>query len=635
MRLSENAKGIIVANFYLIDHSLRSQGGHHFDYVRCLAEVSKENGFSTQIGTHHDFNKTRLDPNNELNDLGSIKSVFRDTTYQADSYLSGLQHLTRGKSHLLLAEPPTGLSQRVRHSFKKHRHHRRREKFVSRFAMDCERFFEGNLHRQGDHAFLTTISELELMGLAVYLSNHPETTQTQWHLQFHYNLFEGRTPEYEGQAFVAKAVRAYCVAALSRLSSHSIQLYTTSNILADQYNQLGIGQFESLPYPVAPAFRGDPEPKIIRLSKKRLDQQTDTIPQAPIKFTCPGEMRREKGHGCYLQSLIDSISEDFLSTGLVKIAVQRPAQKWFSAKQKMEFQVPEARHHGVAPHSPLEYFPHPLPDQQYVELIKTSDCGLLFYDSRAYFSRRAGVLGELLSCGKPVIVPAGSWLAEQIAEPIFKHGDQLIRDFKTIRTISTREFEWASENVPLPGNVLSFDQSKHPFQFTTDRQPDENLMILEFDWHWPESPGTFCRIEFTQRDTAGTAISKTNSVVGHRRNNQKSNAIFELSPNTAFVEFKLSNAFHESTASIRRAQIRTIQLDSSNTSQPVGAVGIIASDEADLANCVKEMVNHFAHYRDSAMQFSKQWRTRHEPQTTLDFLVGRNQQSNSVSREFA
>ena len=76
----------------------------------------------------------------------------------------------------------------------------------------------------------------------------------------------------------------------------------------------------------------------------------------------------------------------------------------------MELQVPKARHNGVASHSPLEYFAHPLPDQQYVELIKTSDCGLLFYDSRAYFSRRAGVLGELLSCGKPVIVPAGSWL---------------------------------------------------------------------------------------------------------------------------------------------------------------------------------------------------------------------------------
>ncbi|MDA7925343.1 hypothetical protein N9B46_00725 [Mariniblastus sp.] len=633
--LSENAEGITVANFYLIDHSLRTQGGHHFDYVRCLAEVSQENGFTTQIGTHLNFAKMRFDLDNELNQLGSVRSVFRDTTYQADSYLSGLQHLTRGKSHQLITDPPPALNQRVRHSFKKHRHHRRREKFVCRFAQDCERFFEGNTHRLGDHAFLTTISELELMGLAVYLANHPETIKTQWHLQFHYNLFEGRTPEYESQSNVAKAVRACCVAALSRLSSHSIHLYTTSNTLADQYNQLEIGQFKSLPYPVAPAFRRPSEPETIRFTPNATETRSESTLPVPIKITCPGEMRREKGQGSYLQSLIDSISKDLLATGLVNIAVQRPKKKWLSTKQKIELQAPDVLCNNAVSQPSIKYYSHPLPDQQYVDLIKTSDCGLLFYDSRAYYSRRAGVLGELLSCGKPVIVPAGSWLAEQIAEPIFEHGDQLIRHFKSARTIGTREFEWASANVPLPGNVLSFDQNKHPFEFSVDREAEENLMILEFDWHWPEAPGTFCRVEVTQRDCTGNILLKTSRVVGHRRNNKKSNAIFEINPDTAVVDYNLSNAFHKSTASIRRAQIRTIKLDPSDKTQPVGAVGIIASDEADLANSVREMVTHFDHYRDSAMQFSKQWRASHEPQATLDFLVGTYQQSNSVSREFA
>ncbi len=633
--LSENAEGITVANFYLIDHSLRTRGGHHFDYVRCLAEVSEQNGFNTQIGTHLDFAKMGQDDENELNHLGAVKSVFRDTTYQSDSYLSGLQHLTRGKSHQILTDPPSGLGKRVRHSFKKHRHHRRREKFVCRFAMDCERFFEGNLHRPGDHAFLTTISELELMGLAVYLLNHPETTQTQWHLQFHYNLFEGRTPEYESQSNVAKAVRACCVAALSRLSSHSIHLYTTSTTLADQYNQLGIGQFESLPYPIAPAFRRKSATNTIRIAQNQPEPQMDPAMHEPIKITCPGEMRREKGQGSYLQSLIDNISEDLLATGLAEIAVQRPKKKLLSTKQKIELRAPTVQDEHAPPQPSIKYYSHPLPDQQYVELIKNSDCGLLFYDSRAYFSRRAGVLGELLSCGKPVIVPAGSWLAEQVAEPIFEHGDQLIRDFKPIRTISTREFKWASDNVPLPGNILSFDQARHPFEFSLNRQADENLMILEFDWHWPESPGTFCRIDFTQQDHAGNTIKKMSRVVGHRRNNKKSNTTFELSPDTVKVEFSLTNAFHESTASIRRVQVKTTQLDTAHLSQPVGAVGIIASDEADLANCVREMVMHFDHYRETAEQFSIQWRARHEPQATFNFLVDTHQQSSSFKREFA
>lgn len=624
-----------MSNFYLIDHSLRTQGGHHFDYVRCLAKISEENGFNTQIGTHLDFEKFHLERNNELNDLGRIKSVFRDTTYQSDSYLSGLQHLTRGKSHQLLSDPPTGLSHRVRHSFKKHRHHRRREKFICRFALDCERFFEGNIHRTGDHAFLTTISELELMGLAIYLSNHPETIQTQWHLQFHYNLFEGRTPEYESQSNVAKAVRACCVAALSRLSSHSIHLYTTSNTLADQYNQLGIGQFESLPYPVAPAFRKSSSTTTHWPTQGGSAPPTDPAFPRPIKLTCPGEMRREKGQGSYLQSLIDGISEDLLATGAVEIAVQRPRKKLLSRKHKIELNAPTVSCKNAPPRPTIKYYSHPLPDHQYVDLIKTSDCGLLFYDSRAYFSRRAGVLGELLSCGKPVIVPAGSWLSEQIAEPIFEHAEQVIRDCKSIRTIATREFEWDSANVPLPGNVLSFDQSKNPFQFSINRQTEENLMVLEFDWHWPEAPGTFCRIDFRQQDAAGITLKNTSRVIGHRRNNKKSNTIFELSPKTAVVEFSLSNAFHESTASIRRVQIRTLQRNNAIATHPIGAVGIIASDEADLANCVREMVTHFDHYRDTAMRFSNRWRALHEPQATLDFLVDAYQQSGSATRAFA
>ncbi len=624
-----------MSNFYIIDHSLRTQGGHHFDYVHCLAKVSEENGFNTQIGTHLDFAKFHPEAANKLNDLGRIKSVFRDTTYQADSYLSGLQHLTRGKSHQLLNDPPAGLSQRVQHSLKKHWHHRRREKFICRFALDCERFFEGNAHRTGDHALLTTVSELELMGLAIYLSNHPATIQTQWHLQFHYNLFEGRTPEYESQSNVAKAVRACCVAALSRLSSHSIHLYTTSKTLADQYNQLGIGQFESLPYPVAPAFRKSTGTTTSESTPDSSNTHIDPTFPRPIKLTCPGEMRREKGQGSYLQSLIDGISEDLLATGRVEIAVQRPKKKLLTTKHKIELNAPMFPVKNAPPRPTIKYYSHPLPAQQYADLIKTSDCGLLFYNSRAYFSRRAGVLGELLSCGKPVIVPAGSWLSEQIAEPIFEHGERVIRACESIRTIAAREFNWDSANVPLPGNVLSFNQSKHPFHFSINRQAEENLIVLEFDWHWPEAPGTFCRIDLTQQDTAGMILKNTSRVIGHRRNNKKCNTIFELSPKAAVVRFSLSNAFHESTASIRRAQIRTLQRNPAITTQPIGAVGIIASDEADLANCVREMATHFEHYRETAMRFSNQWRARHEPQVTLDFLLDTHQQSGSAARAFA
>ena len=41
-----------MANFFLIDHSLRRLGGHHFDYSRCVAEAANEAGFLTTIGVN-------------------------------------------------------------------------------------------------------------------------------------------------------------------------------------------------------------------------------------------------------------------------------------------------------------------------------------------------------------------------------------------------------------------------------------------------------------------------------------------------------------------------------------------------------------------------------------------------------
>jgi len=243
-----------LANFFIIDHSLRQKGGHHFDYVSCIAQAANELGYLTTIGSNCEFTKPGA-TEDSLEQLGNIRRVYRDTTYQPDSYLAGLQHLTRSNaSEALSSNFESNWFKRIQRSRKHRKHRRRRERFVRRFAADCERFFHSCVQTGDDHAFLTTVSELELMGLAVYLSTHPKTIQTTWHLQFHFNLFEGRTPEYEKQDGIAKAIRSCFVAALSRLSDHAISFYATSEMLADQYNRLGVGEFEVLPYPVAGEF---------------------------------------------------------------------------------------------------------------------------------------------------------------------------------------------------------------------------------------------------------------------------------------------------------------------------------------------------------------------------------------------
>ena len=661
-----------MANFFLIDHSLRKSGGHHFDYVRCVAQAANELGFMTTIGANRALRKQPsgrgvAKPGENLESLGNVRRVFRETTYQSDSYLAGLQHLTRSESH---SAPLTDSSNRVRKNldqFKRFRHNRRREQFVRRFAVDCDRYFRPLLQMPGDHALLTTVSDLELMGLAVYLSKHVKTLQTNWHLQFHFNLFDGRTPEYEGQQHVIKAVRASCLAALARLSYHSIYFYTTSETLVDQYNRLGVGNFEVLPYPVSQEFSTEfDRPNVLKFGeldlakaigrgetrdrhscrplgqRKAALSSVDSRPadspdlassddggslasnddeafRRPLRFTCPGEFRREKGHVEYLQPLVDEIWPSHLATGNAQLVLQRPKPKWYSSRQKIELELPESDGSDA-----IEYFSHPLDHDAYVELIRSTDCGLLFYDSRVYYSRRAGVLGELLSCGKPVIVPAGSWLAEQIQEPIFRHVDSITKSYRELRSLDVSDFQWNRSNVPMPGGVLSFDRDNHPFEFTIERESNESAMVLEFDWHWPEESGTYCRCEVVQRNQAGDEISRSSQVIGHRSSKQKVNSMFRVFSDATLIEFSLSNAFHHAAASIRRVALRTYdfsELESHAVEMPRGSVGVIAGDQDSLADCVDEMVKHFDHYRATALEFSKRWCARHNPSRTIKHLV--------------
>ena len=263
---------------------------------------------------------------------------------------------------------------------------------------------------------------------------------------------------------------------------------------------------------------------------------------------------------------------------------------------------------------------------------------MLFYDSRVYFSRRAGVLGELLSCGKPVIVPAGSWLAEQIQEPIYRYVDGLCNSYQPCRTLDVTDLQWNRKNVPMPGGVLSFDQGNHPFEFTVEPQSNETAMVIEFDWHWPQEPGMFCRCDVLQKDSAGDSVGQDSQVLGVRQSNRKVKAVFQMDAQATTVEFSLSNAFHHSSASIRNMSLRTFDLsdmDAGGNGVPVGSVGVIASDRDTLAGCVDEMVKHFEHYRESAVEFSKRWYARHNPRRTVSHLMLVSASESALDRHVA
>jgi hypothetical protein len=669
-----------VTKFYIVDQSLVNRGGHHYDYTTCVAQAAGSMGFETIILANKNFDETNVFPKSQL------RRPFHNTVYQRDSYLAGLRQLKRAKVDLVspaaLNSSKHSLWDQFKIGYRHQKIQRRRGKIINQFAKDCQRAFADVTFHETDHVFLTTVSELEMMGLAIFLRSTPTTIAATWHLQFHFNMFDGRTPEYAAQSAIQQMTGACFESSLNRLNYHNLHCYTTSQTLADQYNRLGVTDFKSLPYPVAREFAiaTEADRAISASSAERqphfANQQSNTavkqntrgttrdfdsdlspskpistktdFPSAPsaltaltasptapttspgksaaasraLRFTCPGQIRREKGCFEYLQPLVNELWQTHLATGKVKIALQRPRRKRLR-KQKIELTLPRTDDTSALPEDAIEYFDHPLQRDAYIDFIKNTDCGLLFYDSRTYFSRRAGVLGELLSAGKPLIVSAGSWLAQQIAEPNFLYGESLVKKADSTRVLRIEDMEYEESNVPAAGGVVTFDQKHHPFKFSLNRQMQEQLLLFRFQWKFPTEEGTFVRISMTQKDGQGNTIDRTEKIVGHPTARQLPNCLFQIQCDTETIEFALHNAFAASTASLKNISIEALSMPAQHQTStfPLSSVGIIAADASQLSSAVIEIERHYDHYKSSAEQFAQHWFARHNPLRTVANLI--------------
>jgi len=329
----------------------------------------------------------------------------------------------------------------------------------------------------------------------------------------------------------------------------------------------------------------------------------------------------------HLQNVVDELWDAYLSSGRLQVAVQRPARKMFR-KEKLELRLPDPKN-LVGGDPVIDYMRHPLPETDYCDFIRSADFGLLLHDSRAYYSRRAGVLGELLSCGKPVIVPAGSWLAHQLQEPQFQYIDSVMKQLPRSRRVNLRGLKFDATNAPLSGGIVSFDRKRHPFVGRCEKRATENIVVVSFDWQHPVTRGVDVRIECTETRPDGTSESSTR-VVGHRISPGKCQAMFRVDFGGNEVRFEIDNAFDDSTANIRNLSIDFFEA-ANPEHVPLGCIGLIYADVESIAPSVAELVEHLDHFRFQAEQFSHRWWNSHDPRRTLKYLVGETESALKVA----
>ncbi len=742
-----------MSSFYVIDHSLRHSGDHHFDLVWSLATAIQSRGLQVVVGTNtklkeslpitpqphalpsaepctqqfsrqlnispesvflHSKSNFSVSPDSNI----TIRRVFRDTMYQPISQLAGLQKMER-TAYAAEKASQSRLSQiwsRASESWRNVRRQRQTERFVKRFAQDCQHFFRPFQFVEGDHVCLATVSELELAGLARFLKRFPDSIHAQWHLWFHFPLLAGRPPEYQRQSKQLERVREFFISQLRHVPCHRIHFYCTTDLLAEQYNRMGLVKFRGLPYPVSPRLWQTPfaaerppsswdkgaEPSLAELPPlsefhespahddfanavlASLRTQSGVAPTSwdqPLRLSSLGAVRREKQQQHYLQPLINQLWSPWLSTGKLRLQFQQPRKRWYSPA-KLRFQPPSDSRPADLDDA-VKTWPHPLPAEGYRDLLDQTDCGLLLYEGATYFARRAGIFGELVSVGKPVIVSAGSWLHEQLKDVQFAYHQYLLTELSSCRTLYLEQLDWNSQNIPLPGGVVTFGQHLHPFELSIPLEPHERGVLLRFLWHCPTTPGIYCQIQpeveipkakptsqsggercddsqsrvaslsveipaATKRndgpasmsnrggtavlpiprptmkpaESASASLGRTAmlaQVVGHRSGGGESSLFIPVPEHSGQVTLRLTNAFHDSTASITGLNVHTLASDCLD--RPLGVVGVSVANYDQLAAAVSEWMRHHEHYRKTAEAFGQRWRQHNHPEAVIAAML--------------
>jgi glycosyltransferase involved in cell wall biosynthesis len=138
------------------------------------------------------------------------------------------------------------------------------------------------------------------------------------------------------------------------------------------------------------------------------DAPASRSPDRLLHIVYLGDARSEKGYARLPQLVLDAAAAQLSVRFTIQSNFSVPGGEGRTAKAR-------ARLSSL----PLDYcvnlITEPLAGDAYRRLLLEADVVVLPYDAEAYASRSSGVFVEALAAGRPVIVPAGTWMAAELA----------------------------------------------------------------------------------------------------------------------------------------------------------------------------------------------------------------------------
>lgn len=562
--------------FILIDHSLKDLGGHYYTYASSVLPAAERAGFQIVLATHRDF--ADLDA---LPPAWTAHAIYRHKSHSHRT----LEGSALGQGPLRPLRAWWARTRRVARALE-------RQRYTKSFAEDCAALFAKVKLEPGDHVFFATASELDVDGLALFLQSagatrdlqHPEAAyrEVNWHLQFHLGPFHGREPDYAAQAAAKAAMRGVFLEALARIPDYKLHFYCTTGQLTAQYEYLEVAPFQTLPYPVHALYRDTPVFRPV---------------VAPARIACLGHNRREKGYQ-QLPVILHELWPDYLRTGRAQLVLQTRRRDQRRALDKL---IDSLGSHGATP--PITYAPFPLALEDYAALVRSSDVGLLLYDSTRYYARCSGVLLEMLSAGVPVVAPAGGWLAEQIDEENQQHLERVAATAPILRRVAPDELTWQSASgATQSARQVNFDRATASSE--CELTAGTTSLLVRLRWLAPNTPGTYLQLSVEQFDAQGRSFREFARVAGPRA---PLHLLFHLRPEATRIQLNLRNAWSDGPIAV--GDVECLQLGGPHI--PAGAVGLTAASIDQSPQLLLDILQHIEHYRRAAAAFATRCALHH------------------------
>lgn len=483
----------------------------------------------------------------------------------------------------------------------------RKAKRIESFGKDTIRMIDKVKLGEDDIVFIPTLSEFDMLGLLHTYQKREISQAATWHLLFRRNIFTGRDPQYAQQREHHQHLRKKFLHFKNQTPHHRVFFYTDTDKLTNQYHVLKTVPFTTLPIPINADFQV---------------RQRNHDPSQKIKATYIGDARREKGYQ-YLPELVRGLYHSYIRSNKLKFL----AQSNFSfSEYQHNADVFMARHQLDQMSEGIEIIKDPLSTSEYRELVLASDIGLILYDRDNYYARSSGALVEYLSAGIPVVVPSGSWMADQISDCIYEYHERLRLEHAFLETTDGNGYQWSNALDGYRGSdeIIHLGGYNDALRCSLVIPTHSESIMVSFEFISP-SEGVYISIHLNELDDEGLSVAHQKATLGRSENHNRVSAMFRLRhADTQTASLSFFNAYGDNQIRIKQIQFHYFN---NRRPLPVSSVGMIVDDTTEAVAAIREMVDHYPHYRNTAKEFSVEWNRRHSAEALVTQLIARGTKS--------